>query len=143
MVGRIRIWISYGVSLHPHLGGAGMKRPPSATRTASIRAARPLKMSAKAPGGCYVWDEFFDDFTDYWPAYMDGEPTEQQWRTARNDWRRGNTGWEAVQNARNRAAEASAKAAQPKLVHLGGRHYAYEGSAFHQKHLALIDKDSE
>lgn len=120
-----------------------MKRPPSASRTAAMRASCPLKMSATAPGGCYVWGEFFDDFTEYWPAYLQGEPTEQQWRAARTDWRAGNTGWEAVQNAKNRAAEAARAAAQPKLVHIGGRHYTYEGLAFHQKHLALIDKDGE
>lgn len=120
-----------------------MKRPPSAERSARIREACPLKTRDHEEGGCYKWGPFADDFAEYWPSYLDGEPTEQQWRSARSDWRRGNTGWEAVQNAKNRAASAAARAAAPKLVHLGGRHYAYEGSAIHQKHLALIEREPE
>jgi hypothetical protein len=114
-----------------------------AATSARILAACPLKTSASDSRGCYKWGEFKDDFAEYWPQYLDGEPTEQQWRTARTDWTRGNTGWEAVQNAKNRVADAARKAAEPKVVHLGGRHYTYEGSAFHQKHLALIAKNDE
>lgn len=116
-------------------------RPPNAKVSSEILASCP---STKAgTGGCYAWCEFVNDFAEYWPRYLDGMPTDHQWRMARSDWRKGNTGWEAVQNAKNRAADAARKAAEPKLVHLGGRHYAYEGSVLHQKHLALIQKDEE
>ena len=116
------------------------RRPPSATRTREILAACQLKPPSTA-GGCYSWPEFAADFAEYWPQYLDGMPTEQQWRSARTDWRKGNTGWEAVQNAKSRAADAARKAAEPKLVHLGGRHWTHEGSVLHQKHLALVMKD--
>lgn len=119
-----------------------MRRPPNETKSQEILGACPLSLR-RVPGGCYSWPEFVRDFAEYWPQYLDGVPTEKQWRTSRADWRRGNTGWEAVQNAKNRAAEAARKAAQPPLVHLGGRHWTHEGSVIHQKHLALIQKDEE
>lgn len=49
-------------------------------------------------------------------------------KMARSDWRAGNTGSEAAHNAKNRAKDAAAKALEKPLVHIGGRHFAYEGS---------------
>jgi hypothetical protein len=58
------------------------RRPSSDERTRQITAACPLKKPT-TPGGCYSWPEFAADFAEYWPCYLDGMPTDQQWRSAR------------------------------------------------------------
>jgi len=77
---------------------------------------------------CCVFSVFMDDFNHYFPQYFDVPPSAQQLKNARSDWRAGNTGYEAAHNAKNRANDAAAKALEKPLVHIGGRHFAYEGS---------------
>ena len=77
---------------------------------------------------CCTFSVFIDDFNHYFQRFFDAQPTEQQLKNARSDWRAGNTGYEAAHNAKNRANDAAAKALEKPLVHIGGRHFAYEGS---------------
>jgi len=77
---------------------------------------------------CCTFPVFIDDFNHYFPLYFDVPPTAQQLKNARSDWRAGNTGYEAAHNAKNRAKDAAAKALEKPLVHLRGRHFAYDGS---------------
>jgi D-tyrosyl-tRNA(Tyr) deacylase len=71
---------------------------------------------------CCTLGVFMDDFHYYWPKYHDTPPTEAQIKSAQADWRAGNTGYEGVRNAQNRAADAIAKSKEV-LTHMGGRHY--------------------
>ena len=72
----------------------------------------------------------FDD--DFYPAYREifgVEPTAEAVKKAMSDFRAGNTGWEAAQNAKHYAKEAEQRANAKPLVHLGCRNYAEAGSA--------------
>ncbi len=91
----------------------------------TVRSACPFKISPGLVAGCCRWDDFLDGFSSAW-ARRNDLPTDQQWREARKDWRAGNTGWEAAQNAKVRERE---RAAIKPLVWLGGRNYAEAGSA--------------
>jgi hypothetical protein len=71
---------------------------------------------------CCTFSVFMDDFHYYWPKYHIAPPTEAQLKLAKSDWRAGNTGYEGVRNAQNRAAEELVKSKQV-LTHLGGKHY--------------------
>lgn len=108
-----------------------------------IEARCPLKIRRSTNAGCCSWDTFITDFAGAWPRYIDGMPSDAQWRRAQNNWKRGNTGWEAVQIAMSDAKEAERKATEPKLVNIGGRNWTHEGSVIHQKYLALIQKGDE
>lgn len=73
--------------------------------------------------GCCSWGDFKEDFLEYWPRWFDTPPLAKHWQSAARDWKAGNTGYEAAHNAQRRAKERVVK-----LVHLGGRNYAEEGS---------------
>lgn len=79
--------------------------------------------------GCCEWATFRDGFIEAYAKWFDAPPTDKHWKSALRDWHLGNTGYEAAHNAQRRAKEEVRKANEPKLVHLGGRHYAFEGSA--------------
>ena len=68
----------------------------------------PLRMDPNDNSGCYRWSEFADDFSEYWDKWFDVPPTIKHWQSARSDWRKGNTGWEAAHNAQRRAKERQA-----------------------------------
>ena len=77
----------------------------------------------------------FDE--DFYPAYrkiFGIEPTPQAVRKAMSDFRAGNTGWEAAQNAIYYVQRAVERAKAKPLVHLGGRNYAESGSALALKY---------
>ena len=86
---------------------------------------------------CCTFSVFMDDFNHYFPQYFDVPPSAQQLKNARSDWRAGNTGYEAAHNAKNRAKDAAAKALEKPLVHIGGRHFAYEGSKLAKQEKSL------
>lgn len=83
--------------------------------------------------GCCRWGDFVDSFVSEWAKRGD-LPTEQQWRDADKDWRAGNTGWEAVQNAKWREREQREIEARKTLVCIGGNNYAEAGSALALKY---------
>ena len=82
-------------------------------------------------GTCCDWMTFRDGFIEAFAKWFDTPPTDKHWASALRDWKRANTGWEAAHNAQRRAKEHVTKA---KLVHLGGRNYALEGSALAKKY---------
>lgn len=82
-------------------------------------------MTAKS---CCLLSEFMDDFNHYWQQYFKTLPAEYQIKAAKRDWGQGNTGWEAVQIAKERIDEAAIRAASKPLVNIGGNNYAHEGS---------------
>jgi hypothetical protein len=60
----------------------------------------------KLPQGCCGWDTFVHDFVLAWTRRFDTPPTPHQWQMAKRDWKAGNTGWEAANNAKRRSVAA-------------------------------------
>jgi hypothetical protein len=77
---------------------------------------------------CCALSVFLDDFNYYFLKELGCIPTVNQLRNAKSDWRAGSTGWEGVQIAKERIADAARKAAEKPLVNIGGNNYAHEGS---------------
>jgi hypothetical protein len=94
---------------------------------AAVKRACPFRIPAHTEAGCCRWDVFLDGFACAWARRGD-LPTDDQWGEARGDWRAGNTGWEAAQNAFAREKERKAQASTKPLVWLGGRNYAEAGT---------------
>ena len=69
----------------------------------------PLRIDANDSRGCCRWSKFAADFEEYWQKWFDAPPTVKHWQSAKRDWLRGNTGWEAAHNAQLRAKERIAR----------------------------------
>lgn len=78
---------------------------------------------------CCTWAVFIDGYNEYFKKKFGTDPTCEQLGKAKIDWRKGNTGWEAVQNADHRAKQAAQKDTELPLVNIGGNNYAQAGSA--------------
>lgn len=77
---------------------------------------------------CCALSVFLEDFNYYFFKEMSAVPTDAQLKKSKSDWRAGSTGWEAVQIAKDRIADAARKAAETPLVNIGGNNYAHAGS---------------
>lgn len=78
---------------------------------------------------CCTQRTFDDGFYPAYRAIFGTEPAPEVIIKAMSDFRAGNTGWEAAQNAKHYAKEASDRANAKPLVCIGGRNYAEAGSA--------------
>lgn len=78
--------------------------------------------------GCCHLSVFMEDFDYYFAKQFKFQPSTQQIKNAKRDWRAGSTGWEAVQIALERIREDQRKAGEKPLVNIGGNNYAYADS---------------
>lgn len=75
----------------------------SATLAAMVEQRCPLRIAPETFAGCCEWYTFLPGFAEAWERWFDVPPTPHQWRMAKQDWKAGNTGWEAAHNAQRRA----------------------------------------